>query len=75
MFLFPSLKLWQHNIKRKFAKLTKNTKVCIKHFEERDIHTHNVYTNENGTTYEVSDKYINIYIYILKVNYLSVEGV
>ena len=45
---------WLHHIPRDFVNITKNTRVCIKHFEEKDIHTYNIHTNPDGSTYRVS---------------------
>ena len=59
VFKFPSigelrLKLLQ-NIPRKFDKNTQSTRVCIKYFEDKDVHGFNIHTNPDGTTYTVSD--------------------
>ena len=57
-FGFPSddnnRQKWIRNIPRKFDKITKNTRVCIKQFEEKDVHTFNIHTNPDGSTYRVS---------------------
>ena len=45
---------WLHHIPRDFVNITKNTRVGIKHFEEKDIHTYNIYTNPDGSTYRIS---------------------
>ena len=45
---------WLHHIPIDFVNITKNTRVCIKHFEEKDIHTYNIHTNPDGSTYRVS---------------------
>ena len=43
------------NIPRKFDKITQSTRVCIKYFEDKDVHGFNIHTNPDGTTYKVSD--------------------
>ena len=43
------------NIHRKFDKITQSRRVCIKYFEDNDVHGFNIYTNPNGITYTVSD--------------------
>ena len=59
VFKFPSIgELRQkllHNIPRKFDKITKSTRVCIKYFEDKDVHGFNIHTNPDGTTYTVND--------------------
>ena len=59
VFKFPSIgELRQkllHNIPRKFDKITKSGKVCIKYFKDKDVHGFNIHTNPDGTTYTVSD--------------------
>ena len=37
-----------------FENITRNTRVCIKHFEEKDVHTFDLHTNYDGSTYRVS---------------------
>ena len=59
VFIFPSIgelrqKLLQ-NIPRKFDKIIQSTRVCIKYFEDKDVHGFNIHTNPDGTTYTVSD--------------------
>ena len=59
VFKFPSIgelrqKLLQ-NIPRKSNKITQSTRVCIKYFEDKDVHGFNIHTNPTGTTYTVSD--------------------
>ena len=59
VFKFPSIgelrqKLSQ-NIPRKFDKVTQSIRVCIKYFEDEDVHGFNIHTNPDGTTYTVSD--------------------
>ena len=59
VFKFPSIgelrqKLLQ-NIPRKFDKITQSRRVCIKYFEDKDVHSFNIHTNPDGTTYTVSD--------------------
>ena len=44
-----------HNIHRKFDKITQSTSVCIKYFEDKDVHGFNIHTNPDETTYTVSD--------------------
>ena len=43
------------NRPRKFDKITKSTWVCIKYFEDKDVHGINIHTNPDGTTYTASD--------------------
>ena len=45
---------WLRNIPRHFENITRNTRVCIKHFEEKDVHTFDLHTNHDGSTYRVS---------------------
>ena len=59
VFKFPSIgelrqKLLQ-NIPSKFDNITQSTRVCIKYFEDKDVHCLNIHTNSDGTTYTVSD--------------------
>ena len=59
VFKFPSIEelkqKWLQNIPIKFAKITPSTRVCIKHFEDKDVHSFNIHTNPDGTTYTVSN--------------------
>ena len=43
---------WLQNIPRK---ITQSRRVCIKYFEDKDVHGFNIHTNPDGTTYTVSD--------------------
>ena len=43
------------NIHRKFDKIIQSTRVCIKYFEDEDVHCFSIHTNPDGTTYTVSD--------------------
>ena len=45
---------WLRNIPRYCDNITRNTRVCIKHFEEKDVHTFDLHTNY-GSTYTVSN--------------------
>ena len=45
---------WLRNIPRHFENITRNTRVCIKHFEEKDVHTYDLHKNHDGSTYRVS---------------------
>ena len=59
VFKFPSIgelrpKLLQ-NIPRKFDKFTQSTRVCIKYFEDKYVHSFYTHTNPDETTYTVSD--------------------
>ena len=36
---------WSQNIPRQFDKITKSTRVCIKHFEDNDVLSFNIHTN------------------------------
>ena len=70
VFKFPSIgelrqKLFQ-NIPRKCDKITQSTRVCIKYFEDKDVHGFNIHTNPNGTTHTVSDV-------VLKLSYSIVH--
>ena len=54
VFKFPSIgelrqKLLQ-NIPRQFDKIIQSTRVCIKYFEDKDVHGFNIHTNPDGTT-------------------------
>ena len=57
LFKFPSIVVlrqkWLQNIPRKFDKITQSTRVCIKHFVDKDVHSFNINTNPDGTTYTV----------------------
>ena len=53
------------NIPRKFDKITQSTRVCIKYFEDKDVHGFNIHTNPDGTTYTVSD------VVLIKLFYLD----
>ena len=59
LFKFPSIgelrQFFLQNIPRKFDKITKSTRVCIKYCEDKDVHGFNIHTNADGTTYTVSD--------------------
>ena len=59
VFKFPSIgefrQIWLHNTPRKFDKITQSTRVCIKHFEDKDVHNFNIHTNPDGTAYTVSN--------------------
>ena len=59
MFKFPSIwelrQKWLQNIPRNFDKITQSTRVYIKHFEDKDVHSFNIHTNPDGTTYTVSN--------------------
>ena len=43
------------NIPGKFDKITQSRRVCIKYFEDKDVHGFNIHINLDGTTYTVSD--------------------
>ncbi len=59
---------WLLNIPRKLDKITQSTRVCIKHFEEKDVHSFNIHTNDDGTTYRVSSiLYMDIHVYTIHV--------
>ena len=49
VFIVPSIgelrQKWLQNIHRKFAKITQSTRVCIKHFENKYVHSFNIHTN------------------------------
>ena len=45
---------WLRNIPRHFDNITRNTRVCIKHFEQKDVYTFDLHTNLDGSTYMVS---------------------
>ena len=49
---------WIKNIPRDLPNITKHTRVCMKHFEEKDVYTHNIHTNPDGSTlsYRVSNE-------------------
>ena len=39
-----------HNIPRKFDKINQSRRVCVKYFEDKDVHGYNIHTNPDGTT-------------------------
>ena len=45
VFNYPSIgelrKKWLQNIPGKFDKITQSTRVCIKHFKDKDVHSFN----------------------------------
>ena len=47
---------WIRNIQRDLPNITKHTRVCMKDFKEKDIYTHNIHTNPDGSTYRVSNE-------------------
>ena len=51
----PSVTEVLQNIPRKFDKITQSTRVCIKDFEDKDVHGFKIHTNPDGITYTVSD--------------------
>ena len=59
VFKFPSIgelrQQLSQNIPIKFDKVTQSTNVCIKYFEDKDVHGFNIHTNPDGTTYTMSD--------------------
>ena len=59
VFKFSSIRelrqKWLQNIPRKFDKITQSTRVCIKHFEDKDVHSFNIHTNPDRTTYTGSN--------------------
>ena len=59
VFKFPSIGELRHkllqNISRKFDKINQSTRVCIKHFEDKDVPSFNIHTNHDGTTNTVSN--------------------
>lgn len=78
VFKFPTSEelrqKWLLNIPRKFDKITQSTRVCVKHFEDKDVHSFNIHTNPDGTTYRVSNllyKFVSSIISILIV-YMTV---
>ena len=46
----PNRQNWLRNIPSHFENIT----VCVKHFEEKDVHTFHLHTNYDGSTYRVS---------------------
>ena len=59
VFKFPSIVVlrqkWLQNISRKFDKITQSTSLCMKYLEDKDVHSFNIHTNPDGTTYTASD--------------------
>ena len=59
VFKFPGIgelrQKWLQNRPRKFDKIIQSTRVCIKHFEDKDVHSFNIQTNPDETTYTVSN--------------------
>ena len=59
VFKFPSIgelrQKWLHNTPKKFHKITQSTRVCINNFEDKDVHSFNIHTNPDGTTYLYSE--------------------
>ena len=59
VFKFPCIgelrQKWSVNISRMFDTITQSTRVCIKHFEDKDVHSFNIHTNPDGTIYTVSN--------------------
>ena len=53
MFKFPSIgelrQILLQNMHRKFDNITQSTRVCIKYFEDKDVHSFNIHTNLDGT--------------------------
>ena len=45
---------WLHHIPRAFVNIAKNTGLCIKHIEEKYVHTYSIHPNPDGYTYKVS---------------------
>ena len=62
------------NIPRKFDKITQSTRVCIKHFEDKDVHSFNIYTNPVGTTYTVSNVVLNKLFYCTLMYYYEYKN-
>ena len=59
VFKFPRIgelrqKLLQ-NIPRKFDKIAQSRRVCIKYFEDKDVHGFNIHTHPDETIFTVSD--------------------
>ena len=54
LWMKPNPQNWLRNIPRHLENITRNTRVCIKHFEEKDVHTFDLHTNYDGSTYRVS---------------------
>ena len=73
VFKFPSLEelrqKWLQNIPRKFDNITQSTRVSIKHFEDKDVHSFNIHTNPDGTTYTVSNVVLIKLIYCTYMYY------
>ena len=65
---------------QKVYKITQSSRVYIKHFEDKDVHSFNMHTNLNGTTYTVSNVVLIkllycTYIIVTVVSYCgSIEG-
>ena len=60
VFKFPIIGELRQNCYRIYLEsykitITQSTRVCIKHFEDKDVHGCNINTNPDATTYTVSD--------------------
>ena len=63
------------NIPRKLDKITQSTKVCIKYFEDKDVHGFNIHTNPDRTTYTVSDVILLLLILLYIIHYCECKRV
>ena len=57
------------NIPIQFDKITQSRRVCIKYFEDKDVHGFNIHTNPDGTTYTVSDVILIKLLYCTYMQY------
>ena len=62
------------NIPRKFDKITQSTRVCIKYSEDKDVHSFNIHTNPDGTTYTVSDVVLIKLLYCTHMHYYEYKN-
>ena len=78
VFIFPSIgelrqKLLQ-NIPRKFDKITQFTRVCIKHFKDKDVRSFKIHTIPDGTIYTVSNVVLIKLFYCRYMNYYECKN-
>ena len=78
VFKFPSIgklrEKWLQNIPRQIDKITQSTRVCIKHFEDKDVHSFNIHTNTDGTTYTVSNVVLIKLFYYIQMYYYEYKS-
>ena len=60
---------WLQNIPRKFDKFSQSTSVCIKHLDDKYMHSFNIHTNPDGTTHTVSNVLLIKLLYCTSMYY------